>query len=261
MKERSYVQCNEERARWLDAARRTLELDRRSKVPLSVAGEDSIRYQSMYPIARHALAHVDAALLLHDSERSFVASANARVAFEHALLAQWVVLTSGSETLLANSIAKSHSRILRGIEPHAQTIPAELSSLLDLPDAERVPPMDQICGRFDRTGLLYVIYRGLTGAVHLSGASVAEYVSVDDETGKIVLHAHPRSLTPPTDFEMTLGWAAVLAKAALEMLLNDDSHLVEVAAIARDAGLPHDLTSDDRYPERQPQNHNQSGNI
>lgn len=246
---------------WLEAARQIMELDRRPKIPLSVSGEDSIRYRSMYPIARHALAHVDAALVLHDSGRSFVASANARVAFEHALLAQWVVLTSGSETLLANSIAKSHSRILRGLEPHAQTIPTELSSLLDLPDAERVPPMDQICGRFDRTGLLYLIYRGLTGAVHLSGASIAEYVSVDDETGVIVLHARPRSLTPPTDFEMALGWSAVLAKAALEMLLDDDSDLVEVAAIARDAGLPHDLTFDDRYPEQQPQNHPQSGNM
>lgn len=255
------MQSNEENTRWLAAARQTIELDRRSKIPLSVPGEDKIRYQSMYPIARHALAHVDAALLLHDSGRSFVASANTRIALEHALLAQWVVLTSGSETLLANSIAKSHSRILRGLEPHAQTIPTELTSLLDLPDAERVPPMDQICGRFDRTNLLYLIYRSLTGAVHLSGASIAEYVSVDDETGVIVLHDQPRSLTLPTDFEMALGWSAVLAKAALEMLLDDDSDLVEVAAIARDAGLPHDLTFDDRYPERQPQNHLQSGNM
>lgn len=251
----------EEHDRWLIAARRTVELDRRSKMSLSVAGEDTVRFRSMYPIARHALAQVGAALTLHDTGRSFEASANARVALEHALLAQWIVLTADSETLLANSIDKSHSLMLRGLEPFAQSIPADLRPLLVLPTAARVPPMDQICGRFDRSGLLYTMYRGLTGAVHLSGASVAEYVSVNGETGAIVLHPKPRSRMPPTDFEKALGWAAVLAKAALEMLLDDDSDLVEVAAIARNAGLPHDLSFDDRYPERQPQNHPQSENM
>lgn len=103
------MDCNKKNDRWLQAARLTIQLDRRSAGPLVVAGENSVRYRSMFPIARHALAQVDAVLVLHDAGRSFVASANARVALEHALIAQWVVLTTGAETLLANTIEKSHS--------------------------------------------------------------------------------------------------------------------------------------------------------
>ncbi|RYG98232.1 MAG: hypothetical protein EON58_07750 [Alphaproteobacteria bacterium] len=246
------MDCDEQNDRWLKAARLTIQLDRRSARPLVVEGENIVRYQSMFPIARHALAQVDAALILHDAGRSFVASVNTRVALEHALIAQWVLLTKGAETLLANTIEKSHSSILKGIAPHAQSIPPELSPLLSLPSATLLPPIEQICGRFDGTGLLYTTYRGLTGAVHLSGATLAEYVAVDAETGEITLHSQPRSGKTPTDFEMALGWAAVLSKAALEVLLEDSSDLQRVALIARKAGLPHDLTSDDRHPERQP---------
>lgn len=88
--------------------------------------------------------------------------------------------------------------------------------------------------------------------MHLSGATLTEYVAVDAGTGEITLHSQPRSGKPPTDFDMALGWAAVLSKAALEMLLEDSLDLARVEAIARKAGLPHDLRSDDRYPERQP---------
>lgn len=211
----------------------------------------------MYPIARHALTQVGAALLLHDRGHSFAALANGRVAFEHAL----IVLTEGSEAVVGNTINRSYSLVLKELkelEPHAAVIPSELRSLLGLPKAKLLPPFHSICNRFDRTGLLYTVYRGLTGSVHISGATIAEHVSVDTKTEQLTLHPHPRSSTPPTDFEMTLGWSAVLAKTALEILLLDGTDLLRVAEIAHTAGLPHDLTHDDQHPERQPGQYHQN---
>lgn len=237
---------------WINGARQILELDRSSTKQLEVSIHDSGRFNAAYPIARHALTQVSAALLLHDHGHSFAALANGRVAFEHALTAQWIILTEGSEVIIANTVERSQSLVLKGLEPYTTDIPAELRSLLTLPKTEILPPFQSICSRFDRTGLLYTVYRGLTGSVHLSGATIAEHASVDPETERLTLHPHPRSKTPPNDFEMALGWSAVLAKTALERLLLDDTDLLQVAAIAHAARLPHDLTSDDRQPERQP---------
>lgn len=249
---------NANNERWLEAARQTLELDKRSPKQLEVSIRDSGRFKAVYPIARHALTQVSAALLLHDRGHSFAALANGRVAFEHALIAQWIVLTEGSEAVVGNTINRSHSLVLKELEPHAAVIPSELRSLLDLPKAKLLPPFQSICNRFDRTGLLYTVYRGLTGSVHVSGATIAEHVSVDTKTEQLTLHPHPRSSVPPTDFEMTLGWSAVLAKTALEILLLDGTDLLRVAEIAHTTGLPHDLTNDDQHPERQPAQYHQN---
>ncbi|MFT0613825.1 hypothetical protein ACMHYT_22400 [Rhodococcus qingshengii] len=238
--------------RWLKAARKTLDLDKQAPKTLEVRSCDSARFQAVYSFARYSLTQVGAGLLLHDRGHSFAALANVRVAFEHALVSQWIVLTEGSEVIVSNTIDKSHSRILKDLEPHAAEIPAELRPLLELPKAELLPSFETICRRFDRSGLLYTVYRSLTVAVHISGATIAEHASVDAKTGAITLHPHPRSKTPPNDFEMALGWSAVLAKTALEMLLEDSADLLRVADIACAAGLPHDLTLDDLQPERQP---------
>jgi hypothetical protein len=79
--------------------------------PVAVAIDSSleIKFRVCFPLAAHALNHVDTALSLHQ-QRPWVAASCTRVAFEHALAAQWVLLTDGGERELVNSIKGQHHK-------------------------------------------------------------------------------------------------------------------------------------------------------
>jgi hypothetical protein len=69
--------------------------------PVSFDSSLEIKSRVCFPLAAHALNHADVALGLHQ-ERPSVAASCTRVAFEHALAAQWVLLTEDGEQELVN---------------------------------------------------------------------------------------------------------------------------------------------------------------
>ncbi len=71
-------------------------------LPIEVADEDQIKFRVCFPLVAHSLNQIAAALLLLRAGQPFVATANVRVAFEHALTAQWVLLTHGGEERLVS---------------------------------------------------------------------------------------------------------------------------------------------------------------
>jgi hypothetical protein len=87
----------------LRVAQQCVDLWHRLWRETSVAIDGSLedKFRICFPLAAHALNHVDAALDLYQ-ERPLVAASSARVAFEHALAAQWVFLTVDGEQELVN---------------------------------------------------------------------------------------------------------------------------------------------------------------
>ena len=64
----------------------------RSDRRVAVRADAELKFRVVYPLAMHAMSSVDAALAL--LARPWVAAVNARVVFECALAAQWVLLTT-----------------------------------------------------------------------------------------------------------------------------------------------------------------------
>src|SRR6185312_8116964 len=54
------------------------------------------KFRVVFPLAAHALNHIEAAEYFQSSS-PWVAVSSARIAFEHALTAQWVLWTEGGE--------------------------------------------------------------------------------------------------------------------------------------------------------------------
>ena len=79
---------------WLRAARQCTDLWRQLWRDDAVSFDSSLEAKSgvCFPLAAHALNHVETALGLREA-RPWVAASCTRVAFEHALIAQWVLLT------------------------------------------------------------------------------------------------------------------------------------------------------------------------
>jgi hypothetical protein len=86
--------------RYVQASEQGLEHWNRLKFPLQIAPNLTREFNVGFPLAAHALNH--AAVGLETRDRfPHAAATSARVALEHALAAQWVLLTrGGAETLV-----------------------------------------------------------------------------------------------------------------------------------------------------------------
>src|SRR3546814_3048536 len=84
--------------------------------PLEIETRLDRKFRLCFPLCANAINHVEAALAAR-SRYPWVAKASARIAFEHALTAQWVLLTvNGEYRLKAHMDYKAHKQHERFIE-------------------------------------------------------------------------------------------------------------------------------------------------
>ncbi|WP_213571508.1 DUF5677 domain-containing protein [Rhodococcus sp. USK13] len=246
------VKLISEESRWISAAEECLQLFATPPARVLVADEDNHCFRVSYPIARHALNQVEACLTLITTGLVYPAVANVRVAFEHALVAQWVLLTDQGERAFVAATRRSNAAFVKDFAQYAE-IPDDLLADADDPsrDGGNFPSMQSLCDRFDgKTKKIYTVYRSLSGAVHPSASTLARHLEWDASTDNFRLK--PRGSTElPTDLAMALGWSAVMAAYVIETLKHEKSRVQEVERIARRGGLPTDLKSDDTQPHFQ----------
>jgi hypothetical protein len=191
-------------------------------LPIEVADEERIKFRVCFPLVAHSLNQVAAALVLLRAGQPFVATANTRVAFEHALAAQWVLLTHGGEQRLVRHMEASH--LLRAKEfSKAVDDPLELRDIVDRSPADgpaRSYSIPMACARFDQSGLLYNLYRHLGQSIHPSLETLRAYLNVNELESHAVDSAG--RLHAPPDLCMSLGFGAVMAVDVLERMRRGD---------------------------------------
>jgi len=92
-----------------------------------VKQEGQVKFQATFPIAMYAHNQVRAALILAAKNREYLAVANVRVAYEHAVTAQWVLFTEGAEEKLVGSVNRHSRQVVKAMATHA-AIPEELQT-------------------------------------------------------------------------------------------------------------------------------------
>ena len=143
------------------------------------------KFRVCFPLSANAINHVEGSLAARTTY-PWVAKAGARIAFEHALTAQWVLLTAhGEDRLKARLDYSSHQqrkRFLRSVsrlsdenEDLAQEVHGLSAEQLDgligaEPEGLGLPKFDALCGRFAGGGahnLLYDVYSDQIGRAHV----------------------------------------------------------------------------------------------
>jgi hypothetical protein len=175
------------------------------------------------------------------------------VAFEHALTAQWVMLTrDGAQRLLRDF--RRHNRNTLGDFGRWADLPHQFRDYLNerLTDGDQLPTVQSICDRFTgNTKKAYAVYRSLTGGVHPSAATLLRHIDLDPAGGIVRLKAGSGSELP-TDLALALGWSAVMAAYVVEGLRQGKPRVNRVLGIARIAGLIADLAAVDSQPDLEP---------
>lgn len=217
--------------------------------PIAVPRPDELKFRMIYPLAQHALNNVAAGL---DQSRRlpWVAAVHARTAFEHAIAAQWVLLTHEGEQKLhvelqgeAHKRAREFHKGLGSPEEYAAMVGAE-------------PPNSEwsvwnACARFtDSPRLFYDIYRNLSGAIHPSYGAVMAYFNITHD-GQVTGLNPTGSASPCAETPLALAVAALWALNALEELRENRPHVRELTTVGNSAELPTCLRDSDQHPERQ----------
>jgi hypothetical protein len=157
-------------------AAETLDLYAKADGQIAVPAERVVKFQASFPLAMYALNQVYAALDLAKLSRPFLATANVRVAYEHAVTAQWVLLTAEAEDRLVGSVNRHARQVVRMMETHA-TIPEELRTGYGRDGDPTMPSFETRCKDLDGgTGSLYFYYRILSEAVHPSVATLVQHL-------------------------------------------------------------------------------------
>ena len=239
-------------ARFLRAAQSVLQLWRQwwgPDKPVSVPTEVELKFRMIYPLALHALNNVAVAADLVD-RLPWVATGLARIAFEHALTAQWVLLTyDGEQQVLLELQEQAHKR---AAEFHKGLgSPEEYAAMVGQKPPASTWSVWSACSRFtDSPQLFYDVYRNLSGATHPSYGTVLAYLDVDSE-GKLT-DLNPIGAAKPSDeTPRALGVAALWALDAVEELRDGRPHIAELTAVGDAAELPTCLRDSDQHPERQ----------
>jgi hypothetical protein len=222
-----------------------------------------------FPLAAHAMNHIEAALTARPSF-PWVAKTSTRIAFEHGLTAQWVLLTADGEVRLKAGFDHSDHirtdrfisgvrRLGQGDEEFAEAAHGlsadQLGGLVRTkPDEPGPPNVEGMCQRFASGGaenLLYDIHRELSGAVHPSLSLLRAHLNFTP-TGNVTGIDAFGACDAPVMFGRELASGAVWALYAVEVCRFGQPRMAQVVTMGTAAGLPVDLRSSDQQPDKQP---------
>lgn len=238
---------------YLLAAREVLKLFTKRRAPLVVDPEENIPFRVCYPLTMYALNQVGAAVLLHDRGVPYAATVNVRVAFEHAIWAEWVRLTDGGPERVVSHWKANNVTAVQDMGVWT-TLPPDLVEMVAQPrePGER-PSFQAVCDRFGaKRKMIYSVYRSLNTTVHPSLDTLRRHLQFDTEGTITGLSGDAGAVGAAGDFFWVLGWSAVLAAYVQETLQHDRGRAEQVREIAQRYGLPVDLAGEDNSAEDQP---------
>lgn len=222
------------------------------------------KFRVCFPLAAHALNHIEAAASIRSSY-PWVAASSVRIAFEHALTAQWVLWTKDGERLLAQQMSsedhKRSTEFVDAVTQAAAETPALAESAALAGEFRKFigekPSSDwsvfNLCERFSSTRLLYGIYRDLSQAVHPSFGLVRAHYKITPPPNVVVGDINPLG-DGLVSSELIRGMAVsgLWALYALEVSRDKHPNTEEILRLGGEAGLPVDLRASDLRPHLQP---------
>lgn len=248
------------------AARQCVAESKQLPKPLAVNRSYEDMFRVGYPMAANALNLSSVALDIW-AHLPWVAMANARIALEHALTAQWVLLTDGGDEQLVKHLehdyltrTKQFSKALRdnpelssGVDAGLLAQFEEVASRQSAPGRERSWSMQDVFARFDSSGLFYDSYRELSAAVHPSHGTITAHLDIAAEEGTQRIHPSGSGAAGSDEgFSTGVALASLWALDFIERCLTGQPGPSQAARIAVEVQLPYDLAFSDQAPERQP---------
>jgi len=187
-----------------------------------VESQDFQKFVLCFGSASHAMHQVRAALAVARTGRVFAAHANARVALEFAVTAQWIAVHPDGPSRFQELLAHNKHRLVKGLHS-TKSLPVGSDTYVELLEqmedrAKRGQSVEAICNSLEPNGeSLYAVYRQLTQSVHPSDWVADAYIA--DVEG--VLHLRGNAYVGDDDgilLYYPLALSCLLAVGVIESL-------------------------------------------
>jgi len=218
----------------------TLQLYAAAKGRFAVPEKGQVKFQATFPLAMYALNQTYAALILAEKKREYLAVANVRVAYEHAVTAQWVFFTEGAEEKLVGSVNRHNRYVLADLATYASVPDKLLSGFGEHGDAT-MPKIKEQCEALNpASDVLFSLYRNLTVGVHPSLATLAQHLTGSAEHG-ITGVRFGAAQEAPVDTWLGCALAALSAAATIEIQREGQPRMPQVIELSQKHRVPFDL--------------------
>lgn len=268
LESKSAEQVDDTEAEWMAVVHKVVDRWRNSWRGLpstpKLNAEVIDKFRVCFPLAAHALNHIEAAVYFQSSS-VWVAVSSARIAFEHALTAQWVLWTEGGENQLSEQMSlEDRKRSIEFVDAVKQAAEEDASLTESAALAEefrefigKKPSQGwsvfNLCERFSATRLLYGIYRDLSQAVHPSSGLVRAHFDITPPPNVVVGEINPAgSGLESIELVRAMAVSSLWAIYALEVSKDGHPDAGGVLRLGQEAGLPVDLRASDLRPHLQP---------
>lgn len=200
-----------------------------------VTSVDYPKFVLCFGTAAHAMHQVSAALSVSGTGRVFPAWANARVALEFAMVAQWILVHPEGSAQYQQLLANKQGKFVRGLHaagafPGTEADYEDLLASIAARDS-RDKNIQTIFESLEPDGKrIYGVYRQLSQSVHPSEWAADAYLAEVD--GKMHLRENADVGDGGGMLYFPLAVAALFALGALESLRVDSRNLAAVNRIA-----------------------------
>ncbi|SHG13419.1 hypothetical protein SAMN05443575_1466 [Jatrophihabitans endophyticus] len=221
-------------------ARDALQLYATATGQFAVPQEGTVKFQATFPLAMYALNQVHAALILAENKREYLAVANVRVAYEHAVTAQWVLFTRSAEEKLVGTLHRHNRFVVKDLATYAN-VPDELLTGFGEQGDPVMPNFKVQCEALNPSSdALISLYRNLTVGVHPSSATLAQHLTASHEHGitGVRLGAVQEA---PVDTWMGCALSTLAAAFVIEVQREDQPRMPQVMALSEKYRVPFDL--------------------
>jgi len=206
-----------------------------------VSGEDAERMAMLHGLLAHSFEMTRAALLLIDKKQWAASAVLSRVAFEHAVFAQWAHLHPNGLNGLSQAEVLSYRKLFNGLKEgfnFRQEFKDFYGQEMKKPEkvASEVTWFEGMCNSFIAGENLYFIYRLLSGYVHPSNLTGRLYRDFPENGGPITLRWHAQHVGLIPELQ-SLALSVALASWIYEDLREGKPRLGEIQSIAAGVGV------------------------
>ena len=208
---------------------------------ISVAHSKERSFRMKWGLIAHTIAHAEAGLILLDHPNlQLCAETSARVAFEHALLAQYAHQHPDGEVGLLRLMEYYDYRL--GVTMSQLNLDGDLKDLaFQSAQAKTKAPdianFSTLTEQFDTSGWLYASYKMLCQSVHPSSFTLARYLIVNEESGRtrsVLRYARPEGKEPML---WTLTLSVLLALGVQEDTRKGKSNMSRLRRVGARVGM------------------------
>lgn len=208
-------------------------------------------FQLIHGLVAHCNNVAGAALYLLSSvevDYSMAAAPLVRVALEHALTVQWLVLHPGGPEEFVKHASFKNAKFHELTRQSALKMPDEVRDYYDRTKRPRaskqLSQVRKMVDSLDPEGWLYLIYSDLSAYVHPSAAEVVRYLDTRQKPPGTLL----RTEFSRRPLMHALAMSTCLANAVYLDLIRGKPHKAALTKIADSVGMPLWLTPDGKPP-------------